>query len=604
MPIHVLSDQLAAQIAAGEVIERPVSVVKELVENSIDAGATDIRIEIRDGGKRLIRVADNGTGIPSAEVELAFVHHATSKLDSSDDLFAIRTLGFRGEALPSIAAVAQATMLTRAALEEAGTEIRIVGGALEGRAPHAAPMGTVITVENLFFNIPARLKFLKSTTTEAGHVVDLVNRYALAYPHVRFSLQTESRQVFQTSGNGSMQDVLIAVYGLDTARQMIEVAANMPGADGDGVATTVSGYTSLPALTRANRSQMVFFVNGRSVQDRNLNFAVTEAYHTLVMVGRHPFCILRITLPPDEVDVNVHPTKAEVRFRDSHAIFSVVQRAVRAVLVSHQPVPDMPMAGQPSYDGERVVDTPLSPLLPVPPDYPPRPAGPHLWTPELDGAPRPLLPDVPRQTPLPSDEPLPMLRVLGQVARTYIVAEGPEGIFLIDQHAAHERVLYEQFKHEHASHAPVGQSLLEPLTLELTARQATRLESQIDLFQHVGFQLEPFGGSMFLVRAVPGIWGEGDPRQALAIILDELADEREWGHGRVAGPIDEAREARLIASVCKQAAIKAGRLLAPAEMHELIRRLESCRSPRTCPHGRPTMIRLGLDQLSREFGRI
>ncbi len=602
MPIHVLSDQLAAQIAAGEVIERPVSVVKELVENSLDAGATDIRVEIRDGGKRLIRVADNGTGIPASEVELAFVHHATSKLESSDDLFAIKTLGFRGEALPSIAAVSQTTMLTRAALEDAGTEIKVVGGAIAGRTPHAAPMGTVITVENLFFNIPARLKFLKSTTTETGHVIELVNRYAMAYPHVRFSLQTEARQVFQTSGNGVMQDVLIAVYGLDTARQMIEVAGGA-SVDEGAVAMNVSGYTSLPAITRANRAQMCFFVNGRSVQDRNLNFAVTEAYHTLIMVGRQPLCILKIVVPPGEVDVNVHPTKAEVRFRDAHAVFSLVQRAVRAALVSQPSVPGMSVEpDRPPFADERIEGGMASAATSATTAFPMH-SGPQIRAFGVEPGQTPLPADSVRQPPLESEEPLPMLRVLGQVARTYIVAEGPEGIFLIDQHAAHERVLYEQFKHERQTRAAATQALLEPLTLELTARQATRLESQMDIFRDVGFLIEPFGGTMFLVRAVPSIWAEGDPRQSLAIILDELADEREWGHGRVVGPLDEAREARLVASVCKQAAIKAGRVLAPQEMQALIRRLEACVAPRTCPHGRPTMIRLGLDQLSREFGR-
>jgi DNA mismatch repair protein MutL len=678
MSIQILSEQLAAQIAAGEVIERPASVVKELVENALDAGATQIVVEAREGGKRLIRVGDNGSGIASDEAELAFVHHATSKLTSADDLFAIRTLGFRGEALPSIAAVANVTMLTRAQAEELGVELKLTNSQVISRVPHAAPPGTIVTVENLFHNIPARLKFLKSTQTESSHIHDLVSRYALAYPQVRFSLTSEGRLAFQSSGSGAMGDVLVVVYGVETAKQMIEVqssefkvqsskfkvhgstteaqtaraaetefGASEPATlnldpntlNGEELRTLkVEGFISRPTLTRANRAHIVFFVNGRAVQDRSLNYAVTEAYHTLLQVGRYPMCVLQIMLPPDQVDVNVHPTKAEVRFRDPHAVFSAVQRAVRATLQAHQVVPSLSSQmsvvssqmetgrgtiawsaaierqtalrnlGQAGMELQRTEIATSNFQLP----------NPNLQIPTTDEQPSAQTTSNLQPPIFNLQSPLPMLRVLGQVGRTYIVAEGPEGIFLIDQHAAHERVLYERFMRERAEREARGemgvsaQTLLEPLPLTLGARQAAQLDEQLSLLRSAGFDIEPFGGATFLIRAVPSILAEGDPRQALTIILDEMVDPEEYRpqrgeHRGLAGhendPLHRRKEAMLIASVCKQAAIKGGRLLTMPEMQELTRQLEATSAPRTCPHGRPTMIRLGFETLAREFGR-
>jgi DNA mismatch repair protein MutL len=646
MPIHVLSEQLAAQIAAGEVVERPASVVKELIENAIDAGAGEVKVEVRDGGKRLIRVGDDGSGIPAADAELAFVHHATSKLATSDDLFAIRTLGFRGEALPSIASVSHVTLLTRTDDEEAGTELKLSGGRLVTRVPHAAPRGTLVAVENLFYNVPARLKFLKATQTEAGHIHELVNRHALAYPAVRFSLMSENRLIFQSSGNGSMGDALVAVYGIETAKQMIEIAAGTE----TGVAEVgdaahhgpreifVNGFVSKPSLSRANRSHMIFFVNGRAVQDRNLTYAVSEAYHTLLQVGRYPLCIVMVQLPLDEVDVNVHPTKAEVRFRETHRVFSAVQRTVRHALMAHPVAPpiaepgDWPSPeerqanlrnlGQFGLDIQRAHVGGGSHTFQVPTTEFQHPT-PKFQNPTISGgggmgsAFAQSEPDASSARTDPNRysaegadqadaERLPMLRVLGQVARTYIVAEGPEGIFLIDQHAAHERVLYEKLRRSRLESGDAGyhaQGLLEPLAVELNPQQAARLDEQLDLLHAVGFQIEPFGGTAYLLRAVPVVMSEGDPRQALTTILDEMADEREWLRSDASQPLQAQREAMLIASVCKQGAIKAGRVMNLPEMQELIHQLEQSESPRTCPHGRPTVIRLALDQLARQFGR-
>lgn len=588
MAIRVLAEQVAAQIAAGEVIERPASVVKELVENAIDAGATDIKVEVREGGQRLIKVIDNGCGIPADEVEMAFQRHATSKLFTAEDLDRITTLGFRGEALPSIAAVAQVSLLTRTADEPVGTFIRLEGGRVAHREDRGAPRGTIVTVENLFYNLPARLKFLKTVATEAGHIQDLIASCALAFPERRFTLTSDNRLVFQSLGTGNLFDVLIKVYGLETAKQMLEIG-ELPvpvSPPPRSPALSVSGYIGAPALHRGSRKDMTFFVNRRWVQDRTLAFATTEAYKTLLPVGRYPVVVLHVEMPPESVDVNVHPAKAEVRFRDSQTVFTAVQRAVRRVLLEHAPIPTMgtrstfstwtardhatlPGANTPGQLGlnlQRTADTGRSNAFEA---QAPEPAG--------------------------SSTKLPILRVVGQVGQAYIIAEGPEGLYLIDQHAAHERVLYEQFQAARAEARVPGQALLEAIIAELTLSQWATLQEQLPLLTELGFQIEPFGGQSVLVRAVPAMLRSHDVARTLAAILDEAA----------AGdtPLAQEREAKLIASVCKQAAVKAGQTLSPAEMQELIRGLEASSAPRTCPHGRPTMILLSTAQLEREFGR-
>ncbi|MBI5651856.1 MAG: DNA mismatch repair endonuclease MutL [Chloroflexi bacterium] len=592
MAIHILSDDLAAKIEAGEVIERPASVVKELVDNAIDAGAREIKIEIRGGGQRLIRVADDGGGIPAREVETAFARHATSKIDSADDLFTIQTLGFRGEALPSIASVARVTLITRARGEDAGTQIKMDGGKQIEKRAQGAPQGTIITVEDLFRHVPARLKFLKQPGTEAGHIADLINAYALAFPHLRFAFINEDRLAFQSPGTGKMFDALVKVLGIEIANQMIEVGRWTldVGSDPSNIQhpreasnIQVSGYVSPPSITRSNRKQMLFFVNHRAVQDRTLQHAVIEAYHTALMVGRAPIVALDVTVPPDMVDVNVHPTKSEVRFRDTHTIFTTVQRAVRAALTAHAPIPTITFS---------------------PRDYP-APTESQLAI-DLH---RPLtnyqLPSSNFQTPTiqPANYPtnkLPMLRVLGQILSTYIIAEGSDGLYLIDQHAAHERVLYEQLSETHRQAQGAGaniatQDLLDPAPLQLTPAQIGALETHRDALASVGFRIEEFGGQTILLRAIPAVMKKSDPRATLVEIIDEL----EQGEA----PLEKSAEARLITSVCKSIAVKGGQVLSLEEMRELIRRLEQTTAPRTCPHGRPTMIQLNLGQLEREFGR-
>src|SRR5712691_7747483 len=345
MPIQLLSETVAAQIAAGEVVERPVSVVKELLENSLDAGARHIRLEIEGGGRRLIRITDNGSGIPREETELAFARHATSKLNNIDDLYNIRTLGFRGEALASIATVSQVTLITRTEDETAGTLLRLDAGRIVEQRSVGAPVGTVITVENLFFNTPARLKFLKAEATERRHIDTLITRYAMAYPEVRFSLLQDGRETFTTGGTGDLSDVLIEALGMDTMREMLEV--KLTGRTRSDLPDIgVYGYVSAPHVNRNTRSHITLFVNGRHIQDSSVSFAVSQAYHTLMPGDRYPIAVLLISMPPDEVDVNVHPAKLEVRFRSPDAVFSAVQRAVRQAVVSQAPIPP---AGQQTF---------------------------------------------------------------------------------------------------------------------------------------------------------------------------------------------------------------------------------------------------------------
>ncbi len=594
MGIELLSEQLASQIAAGEVVERPASVVKELVENALDAGATNVTVDIRGGGSELVQVADDGAGIPAGEVLLAFQRHATSKLRSAAELAAISTLGFRGEALAAIAAVSQLTVVTRALPAAAGTRAALEGGRLISEDTVGAPAGTVIAVENLFYNVPARRKFLKAVTTEKRLIDEHVTRYALAYPGVRFRLSHDGRVTFQSQGSGALLDVLVAVYGAETARELLPVEAVASRRNDEEIA--VSGYAGPPGLHRANRSQITLFVNGRWIRDNRLTYAIIQAYHTLLPVGRYPVAVIFIELPYSQVDVNVHPAKTEVRFRQPDAVFSAVQRAVRQTLLAGSPVrpvalPDDRIGGDWRLPGswdfdsrprfERHDEEAQTSLdlewrrtqLPGGENDVPAPAGPALM----------------------GGDRLPIMRVVGQVGASYIIAEGPEGIYLIDQHAAHERILYEQFMAAWAGEGIASQGLVASATVQLPPAQATLLQDSLGLLGELGFHVEPFGPNTFVVRAIPALLGRMDPAAALAAVVEDLESEK--------APLADKREARLILRVCKTAAVKAGQTLSPAEMEAMIGQLEACQNPQTCPHGRPTLIHLSATQLARQFGR-
>jgi DNA mismatch repair protein MutL len=587
MPIRVLPEDVASQIAAGEVVERPASVVKELIENAIDARANTIQVAVLAGGKKFIRVIDDGCGVPSREVELAFCRHSTSKLTTADDLERITTLGFRGEALASIAAVSRMTFATRATDEAAGTSLHLEGGQTVTRREIGRPPGTTVTVENLFFNVPARRKFLRSDRTERRHIDRWVTRYAIAYPDLRFALRHGDRIALRSPGNGELRDVLVAIYGLEIGENALKIVADERGRGGD---IHVSGLVSPPSFHRANRTYITVFVNGRWVNDASLTYAITQAYHRLLPSGRHPLAVVMVDLPPADVDVNVHPTKAEVRFRDNDTVFRAVQKAVRRTLLARSPVPRAA-----SRSGDRDEITRMWPGAEVG-------AGGEWSRPErlvrLGKAERPA----DRQLELagdlsvrPGDGSIPPLRVIGQLGATYIVAEGPRGLYLLDQHAAHERVLFERLLAERERAGVASQALLEPVLVELGPEAAALLEEHLEILGQLGFVVEPFGGPTLLVRAVPAIVAENQPREVLEDVAAALLARNE----PLTGSVEEA----VASQVCKQAAVKAGKVLDRPEIEALIRALEQCESPRTCPHGRPTMIRLTVEQLAREFGR-
>jgi DNA mismatch repair protein MutL len=604
MSIKVLSEQLASQIAAGEVVERPSSVVKELIENALDAGATKINITVRGGGRDLIQVADNGSGIPAAEIEIAFQRHATSKLSTAEDLAAISTLGFRGEALAAIAAVSRLTVVSRTAEDQAGTRLELEGGVKTGREMVGAPEGTVVAVENLFYNTPARLKFLKSITTERRLIDEYVTRYALAYPQVRFRLTHENRVTFQTTGNGNIQEVLGEIHDVETARQLLSVDSMKETPEpvsGERREIAVHGFVGPPGLNWANRSRITLFVNGRWIKDSSLTYAVIQAYHTLLPTGRYPLGLIFIEMPVEGVDVNVHPAKTEVRFQQPNAVFGAVQRAVRETLISESPVPTIsawsmedsghspwstPAHGQ-GYARLNTLDQGNLGLnwsrrrsmdeLPVPADEENafEQAGPQKNT--------------------KSGQKLPIMRVIGQVGQAYIITEGPDGLYLIDQHAAHERILFEKFMAEWENHTVASQGLVAPVTVTLTPSKAGLVESNLDTFRNLGFEVEAFGPNTFQIRAIPAVVVKIDPGKALHAVVEDL----EQGDAPLQGKI----EARIVLRVCKSAAVKAGQTLTTAEMEALIQQLEASQNPHTCPHGRPTMIHLSAAQLAREFGR-
>jgi len=575
MTIKVLPPNLSAKIAAGEVVERPASVVKELVENSIDAGASQITVEIKAGGVEQIKVIDDGHGIPADEVAVAFQRHATSKVDTQDHLDAIATLGFRGEALPSISVVSRTIILTRQPLNTAGFRMEWHWGEPKSSGVHGCPPGTSIEVSDLFGNLPARRKFLRSSTAEASRIQELVSRYALVFPGVRFQLVVDGRTSFTSTGSGLPLEALLAVYGHQATTAMLEI-------HDDDLETgyQVDGFVSAPSLSRANRRYMTFFVNRRWVQSRMLSYAVEEAYMGLLQVKRFPLVALNIIIPYQDVDVNYHPSKREVRFREENQVFSTVQRAVRGALVADSPVPSL--ASPYDSDSHSTIPTPFllrSTFSGVPnvrgmPDYSSNRIG---EPPGLTG----------------SMLSAPPLNVVGQLKQTYIVAENSVGMFLVDQHAAHERVLFDQIYEERNQKESASQTILDVVSVDLTPAQDDALKANQEELVKYGFQFEYFGDRSYLLRAVPAIFRDGDPAQSLLDVLDMTAFE-----GLV-----RQKEDVTAASIACHGAIRAGKSLTELEMVALLEQLAATPNPHTCPHGRPTMVHFSSMHIEREFGR-
>lgn len=624
--IHQLSETLSNQIAAGEVIERPASVVKELVENSIDAKATQVDVVVQDAGLKLIQIIDNGIGIEAEDVPTAFLRHATSKILTTRDLFNVHTLGFRGEALASIAAVADVTLATATAAG-LGTIAHIQGGKLIDQHSEGLRQGTQISVKNLFYNTPARLKYVQSQSTELNHILDIVNRLALAHPEIAFTLKNGNNLVMKTAGHGDLQQTIAGIYSVGVAKSMLDFS----GSDLD---FKVTGYTSLPDTTRASRNYISLMVNGRYIKNFQLIKAFIAGYGSKLMVGRYPLAVINIELDPLLVDVNVHPTKQEVRLSKEDQLSNLLTTTIRERLGQenlipdalhnlrqHKPVdmdqltialnqvtnpqpaaPDMvhegaaPLPEQPSAAPETGTATGLTideldarPIF----DEPDRLAA---WDEKYKQAPQPAaVPDLTRDDKpverFPSE-----LRYLGQVHGTYLLAEAPDGLYMLDQHAAQERVNYERLRREIGEVSSDEQALLVPITLDYPASDAVTIRARRDVLAGVGIELEDFGQNTFVVRQHPTWFKKGEEEQTVRAIIDWVLNE---GHVTVAA----FREQTAIMMSCKQA-IKANHHLDAPQAEALLKHLAECENPFNCPHGRPTLVHFSNTDLEKMFKRI
>ena len=682
--IQVMDEQLANQIAAGEVVERPSSVVKELVENAVDAGSTRIDVTIEEGGLQLIRITDNGSGIEEDDMETAFQRHATSKLLTGKDLFRIASLGFRGEALPSIAAVARVECVSSTETNGLGRRYVIEGGREQVSEPYNCEQGTDMIIRDLFYNTPARLKYMKSVQTELGHISDYVYRLSLAHPGIAFTLKHNGNTLLRTLGNGDRLQVIAAVYGRSLAKAMLPVQGDHPD-------YILSGYISRPEQTRANRGGLTMVVNGRYIRSFILNQAIQQAYHTLLPINRFPVAVLEIGMHPTLVDVNVHPSKMEVRFSKEPELREFVQKAVREALAGEAHIPGPSSAsgarGKPLYtqgvisfhreaaateqqslpvpqqssEGRRNVQPPEHHSVYIPRQAaerlykPGNPSGgasvarersefevpsdnrassaptyaesiaDHVVSPEAADAQAESAPsqqevpahqtdsNSPTSLPLVEDKApyaqeaqdaenanasaFPELSWVGQLHGTYLVAQNEDGMYLIDQHAAHERIHYEYYAAKFGQPEKASQQLLVPMTLEYTSAEAQSLAERMAWFQEAGVELEPFGPQTFLVRSHPAWLPKGEEQQIIEEMAEWILTEKK------AVDIGKLREKSAILCSCK-ASIKANQRLSREEGEVLLQRLASCRQPYTCPHGRPILVHISVYQLEKMFKRV
>ena len=650
--IRILAENVANKIAAGEVVERPASVVKELLENALDAGARSIRIEAQSGGKRLIRVIDDGSGMNHDDALLAFERHATSKLRTADDLLSIATLGFRGEALPSIASISRLVLETRLAEEEQGTRVEFAGGKLIGVKPAGVPAGTSISVADIFYCVPARRKFLKSETTELGHIASLVTHYALAHPEVQFLLKTPSQVILDCAPVEKLSERVYQVFGRQALDELVEIppsegpvrtAITEPDLDADEQAATlrISGFTSRPEVQRANRNGIYIFVNRRLVRDRLLLHAIGEAYRNVTPPGVFPVVLLFLDMPYQEVDVNVHPAKIEVRFRHPQFVHDFTRDAVRHALSIARPIPGFPAARAAAAAGGSATAPgftsdalrgypPISDASAFP--GPPRAEIPTSFASsaamaegfELSGAPeRPFAQrlgfgsDGAMNFPMPSGENAAMaaeaaavapgalpsveeiadLKPLGQVNASFIVAVNGEGLWIIDQHVAHERVLFEQHLQARREGELGGQRMLVPIIVELNPRQLATFEQISEELRANGFEASLMGGRSVAIQAAPAGIASGDAEKLLFEILDGVARENQ------AISIDSL-QSKIAASTACHAAIKVNTPLDTTKMEWLLDELAKTEYPMSCPHGRPVVLRYSVRDIERAFKRI
>ena len=619
--IRILSADVANKIAAGEVVERPASVVKELIENAVDAESTSIRVEVRAGGKRLIRVSDNGSGMEREDALLALERHATSKVNRIEDLDQIQTFGFRGEALASIASVSQFELLTRTSDALMGTKVNVDGGVFRSVQESGCSPGTHMSVNNLFYNVPARLKFLKTDTTEMNHVTRQVTWTALAHPNIHFSLTHNSRSMLDVRACDSHLERVRLIYGKEFADNLIEFTEELPD-------LKMYGLLGKPEFTKPNREYQLFFLNQRPIRSPIISAALTEALSSMIAKDRQPVALLFLTLDPEAVDVNVHPAKIEVRFRNERTIYSGIVRMLRNAIHKAKYIPKIETAVEPSQSdadaksrgssvSQRVATSRHVPQRATPitqtqrtqtPFVPPhRAAGNGAETETTDVPETPPLttpPEVVVQPPqqVPEDTDLSLLnfenvQLKTNLFKTYIVVEARDKIFFIDQHVAAERVLYERFVNQMETDGIPVQGLLLPVTLEATAEQLGTLKIHGDIFKKLGFDLEEFGGSTILIRAIPAPLPTRVAAQTVTDLLDKLPTQP---HTEV--QIPEAIDNALITLACKSA-VKAGDTLDTKEMMNLIKELSEAKLPFNCPHSRPIIVEMGRDELERRFHR-
>jgi DNA mismatch repair protein MutL len=624
--IRILSDEVANKIAAGEVVERPASVVKELLENSLDAGASHLSVEVASGGRRLIRIGDDGCGMLRDDAMLAFERHATSKLSSVKDLLWISTLGFRGEALPSIASVSRLLLETRAAEEATGTRVEIAGGKMLRCDEAALAPGTQITVRDLFYNVPARKKFLRSDQTELAHIASLITHYSLAHPEKTFSLASEGKELLSVTPVEQLRDRVYQVFGSQTLEELIDLGSRerrlelAPDSEEAGPRSTgfvVRGFVSRPQVQKLNRNSIFLFVNRRLIRDRLLLHAITAAYHNLIPPGSFPFALLFLECEAGEVDVNVHPSKTEVRFRRGSFVHDFVRDAIRDALVESKPVSRIPLPAQPQAaavlpysDHGGSGFQPVSSLGEFTLRAAPAPAarldfsGPALPLGAEEGGPRIPVPETHRgfppemvSEPAASLAELADLRPLGQIHESFIVAAGRDGLWIIDQHVAHERILFEKILRQRAAGRVEMQRLLMPLVLQLTPAQQIDYDRVADEMRATGFETEPFGQRTIAVKAAPAGIGAGEIERVVYEIL-EIA-EREFRRAS----IDDLRRG-IAASIACQAAIKINTRLDQGKIEWLLGALAATDCPMSCPHGRPIALRYSLRDILRGFHRV
>ena len=619
--IHVLSPHVADLIAAGEVVERPASAVKELLENAVDAGARTVVLELRAGGRDLIRVSDDGSGMAPEDAGVCFLRHATSKLSDERGLEALGTLGFRGEALAAISAVSRIDLMTCRPGDECGTALHLEAGVVTDNAPAGCPAGTTIVVRDLFFNTPARMKFMKRDSAEGAACFSVVQQQALAHPEIAFRFLRDGAELLSTPGDGELKSAVYCVLGRQTAADMLAVSSRWEQ-------YAVSGFISRPTAARGNRNYQHFFVNGRYVKSKLLTAALEEAYRNQLMQGRFPACVLHLTLPVTQVDVNVHPAKTEVKFLSERAVFDCVRCAALGVLDAAPGRPEMrlkpPAAPAQKAPPEKKDDffrrmpageyasLAEKPKAPAPPVRVPQtqaafrtavPAWPSELEPQASVheqvqlvTPRPA-PKAPAPEPEPAQTELPVptapYRIVGEVLQTYIIVEQDGKVLFIDKHAAHERVLFEKLRATRAS--VMSQVLIEPIAAELDREEAAALLESAELLREYGYEVEEFGGGSVLIRQIPSDIDAGDAVSALSGFASALMDSR-------ALPAEERRDHLLHTVACKSA-IKAGWITQPEEISALVREVLTRGDIKYCPHGRPVCITLTEGQLERQFGR-